>query len=94
VEIYTVICCCLFKQCSCTVLKKREVLIIQVFVEAELQERKEAIFCRLAPFVNLVVYLRGHADGRVRLSVVFEDHCFSPLKSLLAVSGLICREVF
>ena len=69
-------------------------MIIQVFVEAELQERKEAIFCRLAPFVNLVVYLRGHADGRVRLSVVFEDHCFSPLKSLLAVSGLICREVF
>jgi len=31
---------------------------------------------------------------RVRLSVVFEGHCFSPLNSLLAVSGLICRQVF
>ena len=30
----------------------------------------------------------------VRLSVVFEGHCFSPLKSLLAVSGLNCRQVF
>ena len=31
---------------------------------------------------------------RVRLSVVFEGHCFSPLKSSLAVSGIICRQVF
>jgi len=33
---------------------------------------------------------------RVRPSVVFEGHCFSPLKSSLAVlvSGLICRQVF
>ena len=31
---------------------------------------------------------------RVRLSVVFEGRCFSPLKSSLAVSGLIYRQVF
>ena len=31
---------------------------------------------------------------RVRLSVVFEGHCFSPLKSSFAVSGIICRQVF
>ena len=31
---------------------------------------------------------------RVRLSVIFEGHCFSPLESSLAVSGLICRQVF
>ena len=31
---------------------------------------------------------------RVRLSVVFEGHCFSPLKSSLAVSGIICLQVF
>ena len=43
--------------------KKREDLIIRVFVEADFRERKEAISCRLAPFVNLVVYLRGHADA-------------------------------
>jgi len=30
----------------------------------------------------------------VRLSVVFEGHCFSPLKSSLAVSGIICCQVF
>ena len=31
---------------------------------------------------------------RVRLSVVFEGHCFSPLKSSLEMSGLSCRQVF
>ena len=31
---------------------------------------------------------------RVRLSVVFESHCFSSLKTSLAMSGLICRQVF
>jgi len=31
---------------------------------------------------------------RVRPSVVFEGHCFSPLNPLLAVSGLICRQAF
>jgi len=31
---------------------------------------------------------------RVRLSVVFAGHCFSLLKSLLAVSGILCRQVF
>jgi len=30
----------------------------------------------------------------VRLSVVFEGHCFSPLKSSLEMSGLSCRQVF
>ena len=30
----------------------------------------------------------------VRLSVIFASHCFSLLKSSLAVSGLICRQVF
>ena len=30
----------------------------------------------------------------VRLSVVFKGHCFSLLKSSLAVSGLICCQVF
>ena len=29
----------------------------------------------------------------VRLSVVFEGHCFSPLKSSPVVSGIICRQV-
>jgi len=31
---------------------------------------------------------------RVRLSVVFKGHCFSPLKSSPVVSGIICRQVF
>ena len=31
---------------------------------------------------------------RVRLSVVFKGHCFSPFKSSLAVSGIICHQVF
>ena len=60
---------------------------------AEFRERNEAISCQPAPFINLVVYLRGHAM-RVRLSVVFEGRCFSPLKSLLVVSGLICCQEF
>ena len=64
VEIYTVICCCLFKQCVCIQFKKREVLIIRVFVEAEFRERRGAISqCWPAPFVKLVVYLGGHADA-------------------------------
>jgi len=74
-------------------IKKREFLIIRVFVEAEFREREGVISCRLAPFVNLVVYLRGHADA-CQTIVVFEGHCFSLLKSSLAVSGLICRQVF
>jgi len=51
----SIICCFLFKRrilltCSRTVLKKREVLMIRVFVEAESHERKAAISCRPAPF--------------------------------------------
>ena len=57
-------------------------------MEAESRERKEAISCRLAPFINLVVYLRG-MQMHVRLSVVFEGRCFSLLKSSLAVLLLL-----
>ena len=31
---------------------------------------------------------------RVRLSIFFKGHCFSPLKFSLAVSGIVCRQVF
>ena len=75
-------------------IKKREVLIIRVFVEAEFRERKGAISCQPAPFVNLVVYLQGHVDTYQTFCSFRKSLFFSPLKSSLAVSGLICRQVF
>ena len=81
----SIICCCLFKRrtlftCSRTVLKK--------------ERFDNSSSCRPAPFINIVVYVQGHADVCQIFSSFRRPLFLSPLKSSLAVSGLICRQVF